>query len=98
MHNVGTGNDDDTELMSPAYDTPTLLGLYRSAPYLHHGKAATLHDVLTTMNPEDRHGSTSQLSTQQVNDLVEFLKSLPWEDPERAAESAGLLRVSGRSE
>ncbi len=98
MHNVGTGNDDDTELMSPAYDTPTLLGLYRSAPYLHHGKAATLHDVLTTMNPADRHGSTSQLNTQQVNDLVEFLKSLPWEDPEKAAESAGLLRVSGRSE
>jgi len=54
--------------------------------------------VLTTMNPADRHGSTSQLNTQQVNDLVEFLKSLPWEDPEKAAESAGLLRVSGRSE
>ncbi len=93
MHNVGTGNDDDTELMSPAYDTPTLLGLYRSAPYLHHGKAATLHDVLTTMNPADRHGQTSHLRSDQIDDLVEFLKSLPWEDPVPAAETAGLKQV-----
>ncbi len=37
-HDVGTGKDDPSEKMVPAYDTPTLLGLYRSAPYLHHGK------------------------------------------------------------
>ena len=36
------------EKMGPKYDTPTLLGVYRTAPYLHHGKAKTLHDVLTT--------------------------------------------------
>jgi cytochrome c peroxidase len=90
---VGTGEDDPTELMSPAYDTPTLLGLYRSAPYLHHGKAATLRDVLTTQNKDDRHGVTSHLKDNEINDLVEFLKALPFEDPEPAAKEAGLEMV-----
>jgi cytochrome c peroxidase len=52
----------ESEKLGPKYDTPTLLGLYRTAPYLHHGKAATLLDVLTTCNQEDRHGKTSHLS------------------------------------
>ncbi|APZ92096.1 beta-propeller fold lactonase family protein [Fuerstiella marisgermanici] len=92
-HDVGTGNDDPSELMEPAYDTPTLLGIYRSAPYLHHGKAATLKDVLTTQNADDKHGVTSQLSENQIDDLVEFLKALPFEDPEPAAEAAGMVKV-----
>jgi YVTN family beta-propeller protein len=81
LHDVGTGNDDPTEKIGPKYDTPTLLGVYRSAPYLHHGKAPTLRDVLTTCNKEDRHGKTSHLKEAAIDDLVEFLKSLPYEKP-----------------
>ncbi|MSR29958.1 MAG: hypothetical protein EXR99_00495 [Gemmataceae bacterium] len=80
-HDVGTGNDDPLEKMGPSYDTPTLLGVYRSAPYLHHGKAATLLDVLTTQNPKGLHGKTSNLSKDQLRDLVDFLKALPYEKP-----------------
>ncbi|MBL8814617.1 MAG: c-type cytochrome [Planctomyces sp.] len=92
-HNVGTGNDDPSEKMAPEYDTPTLLGLYRSAPYLHHGKAATLKEVLTTWNKSDQHGRTSDLSESEINDLVEFMNALPFEDPVPAAEAAGLKKV-----
>ena len=81
LHDVGTGNDDPTEKMGPRYDTPTLLGVYRTAPYLHHGKALTLMDVLTTANKGDRHGKTSHLAKQQLEDLVEFIKALPYENP-----------------
>jgi YVTN family beta-propeller protein len=81
LHDVGTGNDDPLEKMGPKYDTPTLLGVYRSAPYLHHGKAKTLMDVLTTCNKEDKHGKTSHLTKGQLDDLVAFLKSLPYEMP-----------------
>src|SRR5262249_50728560 len=81
LHDVGTGKDDPGEKMGPKYDTPTLLGVYRSAPYLHHGKAKTLLDVLTTCNKEDRHGKTSHLKKGQLEDLVAFLKSLPYEEP-----------------
>lgn len=92
-HDVGTGKDDPSELMEPKYDTPTLLGLYRSAPYLHHGKAATLKDVLTQCNPQDEHGVTSHLTASQLDDLVEFLLALPFEDPEPAAKATGLKQV-----
>jgi YVTN family beta-propeller protein len=81
LHDVGTGKDDATEKMGPKYDTPTLLGVYRTAPYLHHGKAKTLRDVLTTCNKEDKHGKTSHLKPNEIDDLVEFLKSLPYERP-----------------
>jgi YVTN family beta-propeller protein len=81
LHDVGTGTDDPSEKMGPKYDTPTLLGVYRTAPYLHHGKAATLRDVLTACNRDNRHGKTSHLKPAEIDDLVEFLKSLPFEPP-----------------
>ncbi len=95
LHDVGTGHDDPTEKMEPRYDTPTLIGVYRTAPYLHHGKAATLEEVLTTRNPKDQHGKTSHLTREQISDLVEFLKALPYEDPLPAAQKAGLIKVRG---
>jgi cytochrome c peroxidase len=93
-HDVGTGDDDPSEIMGPAYDTPTLHGLYRTAPYLHDGRAATLEEVLTRYNPEDRHGTTSHLTGEQVLDLVAFLKSLPYRDPVASAESLGMTKVT----
>lgn len=81
LHDVGTGSDDPTEKIGSAFDTPTLLGLYRSAPYLHHGKATTIREVLVEFNRADKHGQTSQLQPAELDDLVEFLKSLPFEFP-----------------
>jgi DNA-binding beta-propeller fold protein YncE len=92
-HNVGTGDSDPGEKMGPEYDTPTLLGLYRTAPYLHHGQAATLREVLTTQNREDRHGKTSHLTSQGVDDLIAFLQSLPFTDVESASQAAKLIKV-----
>jgi len=37
--------------------------------------------VLTTCNKEDRHGKTSHLKPEQLDDLVAFLKALPYETP-----------------
>lgn len=93
LHDVGTGEDDPSEKMGPKYDTPTLLSAYRTAPYLHHGKALTLEEVFTKYNPTDRHGKTSHLTKDQVADLVEFVKSLPYEDPEPQAKAAGLAKI-----
>ena len=93
LHDVNTGRSDPSEKMPLKYDTPTLLGVYRSAPYLHDGSAKTLRDVLTTSNAGDKHGKTSQLSEKQIDDLIEFLKALPYEDPQPAAEAAGLKKV-----
>jgi DNA-binding beta-propeller fold protein YncE len=92
-HNVGTREHDPNEKMGPAFDTPTLLGVYRTAPYFHSGKAATLTDVLTTMNANDQHGKTSHLSAREISDLVSFLQALPFENIENASQKANLQKV-----
>ena len=81
IHDVGTGKDDPSEKMGSEYDTPTLLGVYRTAPYLHHGKAKTMKEVLTTFNKDDKHGKTSHLKPAEIEDLIAFLQSLPFEQP-----------------
>lgn len=98
VHDVGTGGDDPSEKMGPKYDTPTLLGVYRSAPYLHHGKARTLRDVLTTCNKGDKHGKTSQLKSAEIDDLVAFLKSLPYEPPPKETPNTIKYRYAHREE
>ena len=80
LHDVGTGGAP-TEKIGANFDTPTLLGTYRVNSYLHDGRAKTLLDVLTTCNPGDKHGVTSHLKTAELDDLVSFLKSLPYETP-----------------
>jgi cytochrome c peroxidase len=74
MKDVGTANPQDRG--QAAYDTPSLVELWRNPPYLHDGRAATLRDVLMDHNPEDDHGTTSQLEPAEVDDLIQYLLSL----------------------
>jgi DNA-binding beta-propeller fold protein YncE len=73
-YDVGTTGDYDKSY--DCFDTPSLIESWRTAPYLHDGSAATLHDVLTARNAEDRHGRTSQLSAGEIDDLAEYVLSL----------------------
>ena len=76
IHDVGTGLPAG---IGPdrRFETPSLLGLYDSDPFLHDGSAASLRDVLTIRNRDDRHGQTSDLTAAQIDDLIAFLLSLP---------------------
>jgi YVTN family beta-propeller protein len=70
---VGTqGRRDSTD----QFDTPHLLGIAASAPYLHDGRAQTLEELWTTYQTNDLHGVSSYWSKQMLNDLVEYLKTL----------------------
>ncbi len=73
-HDVGTRGRFDSE--TEEFDTPTLIEVWRTAPYLHDGSAATMRDALTIRNSKDRHGTISHLTKQQINDLVEYVLSL----------------------
>ncbi|MBI9016797.1 MAG: beta-propeller fold lactonase family protein [Phycisphaerae bacterium] len=73
LHNVGTGSGRHA---GTKFDTPTLKEIWRTAPYLYDGRAATISDVLTTYNQGDAHGATSQLTEDQLTDLVEYIMSL----------------------
>jgi YVTN family beta-propeller protein len=73
-HNVGTNRTFDKP--TDKFYTPTLIEIWRTAPYLHDGSAATMRDVLTTRNPHDYHGLTSNLSNQEIDDLCQYVLSL----------------------
>jgi len=58
------------------FDTPHLNNIYASPPYLHDGRAATLEEIWTKYGKEDRHGMANDMTKNQLNDLVGYLKSL----------------------
>jgi YVTN family beta-propeller protein len=58
------------------FDTPHLNDIYASAPYLHDGRAATLEEIWTKYGTKDMHGRVNDLSKIQLNELVDYLKSL----------------------
>ena len=70
---VGSATKFDT---SGVFDIPQLERVYEDAPYLHNGEALTLEEIWTVYNNHDTHGVTSDLSKEQLNDLIEFLKTL----------------------
>jgi hypothetical protein len=57
------------------FDTPHLNNIYDSAPYLHNGIANTLEEIWTVYNPKDEHGVTNDLTKDQLNDLIEYIKT-----------------------
>lgn len=57
-------------------DTPSLLGLGGSGPYLFDGRAETLRDVLESEHKGSQHGWPEGLSEQELEDLLIFLESL----------------------
>jgi YVTN family beta-propeller protein len=72
-HDVGTKLWLDRE---SRFDAPHLNNIYDSAPYLHNGIAETLEEIWTRYNPEDRHGVTNDMTKDQLNDLIEYIKTL----------------------
>lgn len=73
-YDVGTASPPAVK--ETVFDTPTLVELWRTGPYLHDGSAATLKDVVTVRNPKDQHGKTSRLTPAEVDDLCAYLLSL----------------------
>jgi YVTN family beta-propeller protein len=77
-HDVGTVTPD--EKIGPNFDTPTLRGLYDSAPYYHDGSAATLYEALTRSTPASEHDVTALLDEAEIQDLIAFLLALPFSE------------------
>ncbi len=73
-YDVGTRGKFDKA--ADLFHTPTLVELWRTAPYLHDGSALTLRDVFAAHNPDDRHGKTSNLSPEELDDLCAYMLSL----------------------
>ena len=70
---VSTLADTDDPMM---FDTPHLTNVFTSAPYLHDGRAKTLEEIWTVYAEDDRHGRVNDLTKPELNDLINYLKSL----------------------
>jgi DNA-binding beta-propeller fold protein YncE len=72
-HDVGSRIQGDHQ---DQFDTPSLRGVARTAPYLHHGQAKTLEEIFMTYNPLRRHGAAHRLTPAELADVIIYLKSL----------------------
>ena len=67
MHRIG----DDIEF-EKGWDTPTLIEVWRTAPYLFDGRAATMEEVFEV----HKHGISKKISKKETEALVEYVNSL----------------------
>jgi cytochrome c peroxidase len=73
MHDVGTKGKYE---MADRYDTPTLIEVWRTAPYLHDGRYLTIKELIAEGKHGKSRGRVEELSEQQIDDLAEFVLSL----------------------
>lgn len=72
---LSSGQGISAPLTGVGFDTPSLIGLWNSAPYFHNGQAATLNDVLLT-------GTQHTISdTAERAALVAYLQQIEYEGP-----------------
>lgn len=79
LHDVGTIKSSSGKRVGKeltGFVTPPLKGLWHTAPYLHDGSAATLRDVLTTHNQQEKHGRTLALKDIELDHLVSYLMQI----------------------
>ena len=77
LHDVGTGDpavERNSHGRGTSFDTPSLRGLWLTAPYLHDGTAAALEDVFSAGSD---HDIFRRVSAAELDDLVDFLFALP---------------------
>jgi len=67
MHRIGDGVEFEA-----GWDTPSLMEVWRTAPYLFDGRAGTLKDVFSVY----KHGINEKVSEQEIDELVEYVNSL----------------------
>lgn len=67
MYRIGDNVEFDN-----GWDTPTLREVWRTAPYLFDGRAATMRDVFAV----HKHGIDKKISDKEIDELTEYVNSL----------------------
>jgi cytochrome c peroxidase len=95
FHDIGVASDDPGRgrtlgipELNHAFKTPTLRNIVERAPYMHDGSENTLHEVVELYNAGGRVKRSTLsseirplgLTPQEVDDLVEFMRSLSSKD------------------
>jgi DNA-binding beta-propeller fold protein YncE len=73
IHDMGTGGKDDHYA---GYNTPSLRGVYRKVQLLHDGRCTSLDELLRGPHNPQRVTGLGELTDQQREELIAYLKSL----------------------
>jgi cytochrome c peroxidase len=68
-HEMGVQGEYDHQ---NSWDTPTLIEVWRTGPFLHDGRSATMKEVFSV----EKHGLQHHLSEEELDQLVEYVLSL----------------------
>ena len=49
--------------------------MYLEPPYMHDGRCYSLEEIWTRFNPGDTHGVTNDMTKDQLNALIEYIKT-----------------------
>ncbi len=72
VHDVASQGDHDWD---GHFDTPHLINTYERPPYMHDGRCYSLEEIWTRFNPDDTHGVTNDMMKDQLNALIEYIKT-----------------------
>ena len=73
MHNLGPRRPFD---YTDKLDTPTLVEVWRTGPYLHDGRYMKIEDLFVDGKHGESHGDVDELTAVEIAELVEFVLSL----------------------
>ncbi len=73
MHDVNTENPFDRRR---DFDCPTLVEVWRTAPYLHDGRYPTLFQLFKDGQHGVQKGAVDKLTDDEIRDLSEYVRSL----------------------
>lgn len=106
LDNVGTfdatdpieirGNNGNAPLGALGFNTPSLLGIAYTAPYLHNGRAQNFSEVFTQHLLVDQQSIAGVLDDQQEQDLVAFLDNIDSRTATFRSETDAFLDLVGR--
>jgi len=73
LHDVGSKGKYDRR---DTFDTPTLVEVWRTGPFMHDGKYTEMKEVFSKGKHGADSGEVEKLNEQELNDLVEYVLSL----------------------
>lgn len=100
LHDVGTISASSGQRRSEklnGFGTPTLKGIWETAPYLHDGSAPTLRDVLITRNVDNKHGNLTALSEKKIDQLLSYLLQIDEHESEPVIASLAIQKTCSNS-
>jgi len=73
---AGRVGERDSGALARGFDVPHLTGIASKAPYLHDGRALSLEQIWTLPGVRDQHGVVTDLNKSELNDLIDYLRTL----------------------